>query len=497
MGDRPLLSPIHHAPIPTVDLSVPPGIQQATLEALREPALAAQGAVLRSKVERIVVLMLENRSFDHLLGWLGPDAGLKGTETNPLPVSPVIPRPPVRAPRQLLRKTVKVFRTTETALPICPTHANRATLREINDGKMDGFVTEFIDKRADEIAATGPIDGHPPEHMPMAYYGPESLPAYRHLVEHHAVCTSYHASVPAGTWPNRMYLYAGHSGGLFNNGKARPRERDPAYDALMPQRLLVDLLDEAKVTWRVYSHDFAWMRLFPKRDTEVFWRHTMNFRHFDAHCRRESLPAVVFIDPNWTDFGAKRANDDLAPCDLMNGQRLVADVYNGLRTMGNAEREKTLLVVSYDEHGGFYDHVAPPPTIGKNAWEVDTGFETYGVRVPTFVVSAHTPSGLTDVLLDHASLHATIHRTFVPDAPFLSPRAKVADTFGALLTRSTPSGKPPAMVVPGEDKVSRSKQGDGTTERARTRRATADDDEDGGFRAWVATLRERGKGSPR
>ncbi len=122
-----------------------------------------------------------------------------------------------------------------------------------------------------------------------------------------------------------------------------------------------------------------------------------------------------------------------------------------LAAQGAVVRSKVERIVVLMLENRSFDHLA------------DDRQERLGVRVPTFVISAYTPPGLTNLLLDHASLHATIHRTFVPDAPFLSSRARVADTFGALLTRSTPSGKPPAMVVPGEDKARRG----GTAERAR------------------------------
>jgi hypothetical protein len=194
------------------------------------------------------------------------------------------------------------------------------------------------------------------------------------------------------------------------------------------------------------------MRVFPDRQ-KGFAAFTRRFASFDADCRHggDRLPPVVFIDPRFGhDFGAElTASDDLAPANLVDGQQLVAEVYRSLAALPAAERDRTLLVVTYDEHGGFYDHVPPPPAIGSDPVE-SADFATYGVRVPAFVCSAYAPAGAsTDVLLDHASVHATIHRRFLPGAPFLSRRAEVANTLGAVLTRDQPRTAFPTEDLPG------------------------------------------------
>jgi hypothetical protein len=249
-----------------------------------------------------------------------------------------------------------------------------------------------------------------------------------------------------------MYLYSGHCGGLLGNGNVVLR--DKPYDEAMPKQLLVDLLDQASpaVSWSVYTHSVAWMRIYPGRQ-HGFGRHMHPIRSFARDCRRggEHLAQVVFIDPRFSlDVGGARLqNDDLAPADLIDGQQLVADVYRALAELPAGERERTMLVVTYDEHGGFFDHVRPPPTIGRNPEEGDD-FAHYGVRVPAFVCSAYTPAGASsDLLLDHASLYATLHRRFVPDAPFPSRRAEVANTLGGLLTLDQPRRAFPTDDLPG------------------------------------------------
>jgi phospholipase C len=439
------------------------------------------------------------------------------------------------------------FRTGETRLPISPSHAGGATLRQINGGNMQGFVHEFVCQRKDEIGRRDTIGGGDARAMPMAFYGRDSLVTYRHLADHELVCRAYHASVPAGTWPNRMFLYAGTSNGLLGNGKVI--RRDDAYDDKMPKTLLVDRLAAASppIPWAVYTHNVAWMRVFPGRQ-KGFGAFTRWFGTFAADCRHggDRLPPVVFVDPRFgDDVGLELgASDDLAPANLVDGQQLVAEVYRSLAELPAAERARTLLVVTYDEHGGFYDHVPPPPVIGSDPAE-SPDFDRYGVRVPTFVCSAYAPAGAsTDVLLDHASVHATIHRRFLPGVPFPSRRVQVANTLGAVLTLDQPRAAFPTEGLPGrlgighearveerqerrEDRGERRDErrdergerrderrdergerrderrddrgerreerrddrGERREERREERRVPTPDDEDGGFRTWIAGLR--------
>jgi phospholipase C len=506
----------------------------------REPLLAEQTENLAAKVDRIVVLMMENRSFDHMLGWLPPErGGLTGEEFCPLEA-------PSHGFRPLSADDgepgFKPFRTTETRLPISPTHAGGATLRQINGGNMQGFVHEFVCERREEFGLRDRIGGGDARAMPMAFYGPESLATYRHLAASELVCSGYHASIPAGTWPNRMFLYAGTSNGLVGNGNVV--RRNDTYDAAMPKKLLTDLFTSVSppVSWAVYAHDVAWMRVFPGRQ-KGFGKNTHPIGSFDRHCRDggSRLPEVVFVDPRFgIDMGPELfGNDDQAPCNLVDGQQLIAEVYRSLAELPDGERERTLLVVTYDEHGGFYDHIPPPGVMGHDIGE-DDRLATYGVRVPTFVCSAYAPAGeSTDVLLDHASVHATIHRRFLPGVPFLSRRVQVATTLGAVLTRDTPRTPFPTEGLPGRFAIGRQARVEERQERRDDRQERRDDrqerrddrqvkrqerrqdrredrredreerraeravpagefleeprpptpdDEDGGFRAWIASL---------
>jgi phospholipase C len=422
------------------DLQPPDSLQDVLAEAKEREGEFRR---LRERVDRIVVLMLENRSFDHLLGWIGPErGGLQGDETNPGPADDPGPH--------------RVFQTSDTALEFDPPHAIfRAVRDQVHRGAMDGFVKEFARKKEQKRGWR-----NAEVRQPMAFYGSESLAAYKFLAENHLVCARYFSSAPSGTWVNRMFLYAGTSGGLADAPK-HPVRIEREYQERMPKRFLVDLLDEHGANWGIYAHDVAWMRIFREQNLPESRVHDFRGRFAD-HCASGELPKVVFVDPNAEEGLDFRANDDHVPIDLLEGQQLVRKVYTALLTL--PDPTKTALVITYDEHGGFYDHVPPPPARGwqpapyyssvdplpEEGVSVNDPFRRYGVRVPCFVVSPFVPAGAVvtdeDLVFDHLSLHASIHRRFLPeDVPFLSARVAAAHTLGRLLTRRAPRRSLPQM----------------------------------------------------
>jgi phospholipase C len=458
MPDKPSFGPDGNVDYEFPEPELSPALKQALLVAQREPLLAQQGALLRSRIKRIVVLMLENRSFDHMLGWLGPSRG--GPPPNA--TNPIVGFPDAR-----------LHRTALTDLPISPPHAGGATVAQIHEGAMDGFCQVFYDNRAAEMADHPTVDGHPARELPMFIQDGTGLYAFRHLAQHHRVCGRYFASVAAGTWPNRFFLYCGTANGQRGNGDVF--DTDSAYFQNMPHRFLLDLIPSDN--WRIYSHGVAWMRIFPEWRFRVLGDNSSDIDRFDRDCRRNRVPNFVLIDPNWTDAGKIRANDDLAPSDLRAGQDLIAFVYNSLLELPDNEWRRTLFVVTYDEHGGWFDHVSPPAPLGFDVKETDIAFSTLGVRVPTIVVSAWAPAGVDLVTtLDHASLYATVHRTLIPNANWLGPRPQVADTLAPLLTAASPRPKPPRIPKPAR------------ALETTPRRVPQPDDDDGGLRAWAAEM---------
>jgi phospholipase C len=175
--------------------------------------------------------------------------------------------------------------------------------------------------------------------------------------------------------------------------------------------------------------------------------YTARMRGIDELLRRAhegDLPAVTWVDPNFSDMpdDVDAASDDHPPGDMARGQRLVAQVYAALAN--SPCWAKTLFVVTYDEHGGFYDHVLPPGNLGEPGAPPDAGdFGRYGLRVPTFVISPWVvPHSVSSTTYDHTSLIATIFRRFctAPDGsvPTLGERAASAADLGDCLAAAQP-----------------------------------------------------------
>jgi len=203
----------------------------------------------------------------------------------------------------------------------------------------------------------------------MGYYNGEDLPVYDHLAREFCVCDRWFSSVPGATWPNRLYSLAGRADG------GREDADPPLYNVPTVFRFL----DQHGVDWRFYSFDPATLRLV---DGEYRLSHHHNFAYVDRRkltsqervagqlldeersflddAAAGALPAVSWIDPHFKDirvFGPD-SNDDHPPSDVLAGQALVLDVYHALRS--SPQWEQSLLIVTYDEHGGIYDHVPPP-----------------------------------------------------------------------------------------------------------------------------------------
>jgi phospholipase C len=401
-------------------------------KALTNAELQAEADALHRKIERIVVVMMENRSFDHMLGWLGPSKGGPPADfSNP----------------DAAGKAHAVQTTFTTALAFDPPHGNHGSVaRQVDFNEktgrywMDGFVKEFERRRDGRLDERRPPWAHADLGLVMSQYHPAAVPAYRFLAQNHLVCARYFSSVQSGTWVNRMLFYAGTSNGIVDSPEGT-LIRGKEYRDHMPGRLLIDLLEEKNVSWAIYADGMAWMRLFRDGNRLPLLRTPDFRRHFADHARKGKLPDVVFVDPNWDPGRERRGNDDHIPSDVFHGQEFIRDVYQALATQ--PDPEGTLMVVVYDEHGGFFDHVPPPPVPGWTDDPAKTNnavFRDHGVRVPCLLASSYVDPGVvvTDesLVFDHVSVHATIHRMFVPSVPFLDPRVAAARTLAPLVTRT-------------------------------------------------------------
>lgn len=383
-----------------------------------------------NQIEHIVVLMLENRSFDHMLGYLRLEGGredvdgLTGKEFND--------HDEVR---------YKPQRMTSAIMNGDPCH-EWDCVKEQLDNQNGGFVKNY----AEHVASN-------PEFI-MNYFNATDVPVYDHLAREFTICDRWFCSLPGPTQPNRAYALAGTSEKIKTNFSPKELVMGGGWTAPTIFEFLPN-----NVTWNYYSHDIAGLRFFKKYRTKLVPQIDKIDKFFDA-AQSGNLPNVSWIDPDYG-IGAYPGapNDDHPPHDMRHGQNLVGKVYNAL--LNSSQWSKTLLVITYDEHGGFYDHVSPRQFTPADS---DPEFQKYGPRVPALVVSPWVARGraygsqshhlqANEVLFDHTSILRTILRRFCTPAggttPSMTPRVKAANDLGQLLTEQQPrTDFTPAQLIP-------------------------------------------------
>jgi phospholipase C len=401
---------------------------------------------LRS-LKHIVVVMMENRSFDHMLGYLRREGmtdvdGLTGDEFNLDRNGNEIRVHPFDAEATRVQRKGEALQK-----KLDPDHSPKGVRVQLGKGYGEtpngGFVRSFIESRKEEDQV-----GEDMWIVPMGYYTSKDLPTYDHLARQYCVCDRWFASIPGDTWPNRLYAAAGRMGP--NVAKQSDLVRRAAALGPLKRLTRLPLFDVPAFTrqlrrnqWRWYSHDPGTLRLvdatyrdldnlmrdnfafFDRRKvswlTEVLERPIVGGGSFLDDVANNTLPQAAWIDPNFVDVSVldPNSNDDHPPADIRAGQAFVFDVYDALRR--SADWEDTLLVITYDEHGGFYDHVTPPQVHSDD----DSRYRTYGVRLPAIVVGPrverrvlHEPERLEGVAardqpqFDHTTLIKTILLAF-------------------------------------------------------------------------------------
>ena len=373
----------------------------------------------RPPIEHIVVLMMENRSFDHMLGYLSlPEAmgGRGRSDVNGLHPGHANSHAGQEHPVHALDDRPELTKAED------PSHSARSVDAQLKGG-MAGFVSNFAATRNPEeiehAISSGQITGIDPS-VVMGYHTARVLPAYDFLAENFTICDRWFSSVPGATWPNRLYALTG--------GPDRKGSRDGRNPPLYRHRSFLRELDHRGVTWRWYSSDPGtlravdwWYRLGPD-DNFAFLesRSLLEAWNFFDDVAQKRLPQLAWLDPNFVDIGGSfGANDDHPPSNVLAGQDLVLRVYNAL-AQSKYYWPKTLFVIFYDEHGGFYDHVTPPgtpdaPPAGEPPADDRPALRRYGVRVPALVVSPYARARhVAKETYDHTSVMATVLRTFCP-----------------------------------------------------------------------------------
>ena len=405
-----------------IDYILPPG----QLEPFPETPQAPLEPGLLANIDHIVVLMMENRSFDHMLGYLSKHGGrsdvegLKGNEKN-----------------RYLGEDYPSFPLPDTNFFQSPPHTYESVEAQIGKGDMDGFVAAFAQKFAGQDIDVGKIMGyHPAEHVPV----------YDALAREFAICDYWFAAHPGPTFCNRFYTLTGR---LNRNRFDLPEKNNPHLAEFHPvkTKTLFDHLSDHGVSWHYYENRYCFLRLFERYTLDDKFIIDFNdpLKGFVASAQAGTLPAVSFIDPNFVDEPDDGDNDDGPPADIRAGQNLIGTIVNAL--MNGPNWHKTLLLITYDEHGGFFDHVDPFKH-SDNAKPVSK-IDHYGVRVPTFVVSPRVDAGsVNHMVFDHTSIPKTIIRRFLhANPPDMGERVTAANDISQML-RSAPRTDKQAIPVP-------------------------------------------------
>lgn len=426
-------------------------------------------------IKHIVVLMLENRSFDNLLGWLydgetpprgqqfnGLHSGLwnaldnidsdgipfieqvyiqkngaaqKNSKTPPEP-DYTLPSPD---PGEGYRDTNhQLFQFYDVPLEYPPTPTNLGFVNNYKNAMLYGTLTY----------GDAPTD---PRKI-MTCYTPAQTPVLSALAKQFAVCDEWFCSIPSQTLPNRDFVHAATSTGYVNNKPDSNCDAPTIYNKIQDA---IDNDNRTDLSWKVYSgtskgQPFSLTRLILSQlHSTALDANFVLINEFYKDASAGNLPSYSFLEPQFSNPGQ---NDQHPPSDIRAGEKLIADVYNAV--VNSPQWNETLLVITYDEHGGCYDHYAPPrhatppDNIGKpGQWGFT--FNRFGVRVPTVLISPYIqagticrPAGWTP--FDHTSILATARNCFKLDAP-LTARDAAAPDLSCVLTLDAPRTDKPAV----------------------------------------------------
>ena len=404
-----------------------------------------------SRIKHIVVLMMENRSFDSVFGWLydpdnappfnqvprgQPFDGVSGKDlTNPIPaafsggVARIGKCSDMTAPypnpgEGFLDTFAQLYNINPPPQPV-----PNAT----EPPNMQGFVANYAEAISDynQHHASHPSQTHPRSIMDC--FTPDMLPVLCGLAHAYAVCDHWFSSLPSATFPNRSFLHAGTSSGYADNHSGRW-----AWDVFVNKTdTIFNLLEHAGIPWKIYHGGsvltcFAYLlqeklHRFATHDPQT--NRFFQMEHFWADAAAGTLPSYSFIEPHYWDSFRYGPQNDMhpdyvawhlsGPSNVLYGEELIFKIYQALR-QGPAW-ESTLFAIIFDEHGGCYDHVPPPETVSPDGLVIPPNkpggsgfaFNRLGVRIPAVLVSPYIEQGtICQSVFDHTSIIKTVINCF-------------------------------------------------------------------------------------
>jgi phospholipase C len=382
-------------------------------------------------IKHIVTLMMENRSFDHMLGGLKLQGinGLTGNESNPDSNGQTVKVEPRAAYQGQLDPDP------DHHFPGVNTQLYFGTGGPPGEPSMKGFIQSYFEQRRD-VNHSQKI---------MYYFPPEKIPILTGLARNYAVFNGWFSSIPGPTLCNRAFAHYGTSFGEVGMN---------LFYLNVPYLSIYERMVKAGRTAKLYYFDQQSSSLevvnLLKNQPKLFGL----YEDFLTDCKKNRLPDYCFVDPNYSDHesdggGELLASDQHPDHHVLAGEAFIGSVYNAIRNNPNLWKS-TLLLVTYDEHGGIYDHV-PPPVCTPDGFEASaeatgTGvpfkFDRLGVRVPAIAISPWVPKGIVipghgelgGRVFEHASIPATVTNFFLGDYDNRSPREKAASTFMDLIS---------------------------------------------------------------
>jgi phospholipase C len=384
-------------------------------------------------LKHIVVLMMENRSYDHMLGFLQSPSyqinGLTGTESN---------NDTTGAPVQVTNDAIYYGDLTPD-----PDHSHFGVMEQMFDGSdpsvtpvppMSGFVNSYEHITSD-VGKSRNI---------MKCFSKAKVPVISTLAQQFCLCDNWFSSVPGPTFPNRAFAHAATSIGRVDMSPI-------GYVGI--SKTIYELLNDNGFAGRIFYNDTTLAATFPRLMAQMN-QYFGDFQDFLNACSNNSLPHYSFIEPRYNTLEQENlfdaASDQHPDHDVQEGERLIQQVFTAIWNNTDV-RNSTLLVITYDEHGGLFDHVPPPQRVpnpdGKN-WAGAPGnpdppfdFTWLGVRVPALLISPYIQPGTIDTTLyDHTSFLATTRKVFLPNwqNTFLTQRDNVANTFEDVFNLDNP-----------------------------------------------------------
>lgn len=366
-------------------------------------------------IEHIVVVMMENRSFDHLLGWLpgadGRQAGLSYPDRDGVPRSTFALAPTIG------------FQGCEY---LDPDHSWEGGRTQYNNGQMDGWLRAHSDL------------------FSIGYYERRDRPFFNELAANYTTLDRYFCSILAETYPNRFFLHAAQTPALHN---------PPIQDAVISPFTLPtiwDRLADARVSGRYYFSDVPFLGFWGTKYLSI----SRPYVEFLLAAQTGTLPAVSFVDPRFEDEGSGSSGDDHPHADIRVGDVFLSQTFRAVAT--GPKWANTVFIITYDEWGGFFDHVAPPTAVAANTVDPPdaSGNVLLGMRVPVVVASPWSRSQngnprIASNVFDHTSILKLIEWRF--NLRNLTPRDAPGSAVGNLvevLDFNHPNPHVPALPAP-------------------------------------------------